>query len=144
MKHFDRRLVLFTVYALGLCGVLAVARWLPDRTLSRTVHDIRLLIDSQYVEEAEGRSLCYGAAKGMVESLDAHSTVFDASAFEHFRGDAEGPPPSCAGAADPRGLPLSVPPRRRYRAVWNQCLKAIFCVWDAASRCDPPAPLLQF
>jgi len=47
-------------------------------------------IKSEYVEEPKAKDLIYGALKGMLGSLDAHSQFLDPDAYNELRVDTEG------------------------------------------------------
>jgi len=48
------------------------------------------IIDSDYVEEVSYKDLIYGALKGMLSSLDAHSQFLDPESYNELKVDTEG------------------------------------------------------
>lgn len=52
--------------------------------------DTIAIIQSAYVEEVKPKELIYGALKGMLASLDAHSQFMDPDAYEELKADTEG------------------------------------------------------
>lgn len=48
------------------------------------------LIQNDYVEHMDNKTLVYGAIKGMVSELDPHSTFFDPDTLKEFREETEG------------------------------------------------------
>lgn len=52
--------------------------------------DTLAIISSDYVEEVEFKDLIYGALRGMLGSLDAHSQFLDPDAYNELKVDTEG------------------------------------------------------
>src|SRR3989338_696678 len=52
--------------------------------------DTLAIIQSDYVEEAKPKNLIYGALKGMLSSLDAHSQFMDPDTYNELKVDTEG------------------------------------------------------
>ncbi|MFC1704460.1 S41 family peptidase [Candidatus Omnitrophota bacterium] len=48
------------------------------------------IIESEYVKEIESQDLIYGALKGMLSSLDAHSQFLDPDIYSELKVDTEG------------------------------------------------------
>lgn len=48
------------------------------------------LIDTNYVEEVDNKTLVYGAIKGMMGELDPHSTFMDPDTLKEFREETQG------------------------------------------------------
>ncbi len=52
--------------------------------------DTLAIIQSEYVDEVEPKNMIYGALKGMLSSLDAHSQFMDLDAYNELKVDTEG------------------------------------------------------
>jgi len=55
-------------------------------TFTQVMH----LIETNYVEDVENKTLVYGAIKGMLAELDPHSTFFDPDTLKEFREETQG------------------------------------------------------
>lgn len=52
--------------------------------------DTIAIIDSEYVDESKPKDLIYGALKGVLSSLDAHSQFMDPDTYNELKVDTEG------------------------------------------------------
>lgn len=52
--------------------------------------DVFALIQSSYVEEADSQELIYGAVRGMLETLDPHSSFMTPEMYEDMQADTHG------------------------------------------------------
>lgn len=52
--------------------------------------DVLALIQSSYVEEADSQDLLYGAIRGMLETLDPHSSFLTPDMYEDMKADTHG------------------------------------------------------
>lgn len=84
-----------------LCGVIVAgsvaADAVPTQTRARDRYrtldafaEALSYISNQYVDAVDERKLVYGAVKGMVDQLDAHSTFLPPQRYERLRQDTEG------------------------------------------------------
>lgn len=55
-------------------------------TFTQVMH----LIENNYVEEVENKTMVYGAIKGMLGELDPHSTFLDPDTLKEFREETQG------------------------------------------------------
>ncbi len=55
-------------------------------TFTQVMH----LIETNYVEDVENKTMVYGAIKGMLEELDPHSTFLDPETLKEFREETQG------------------------------------------------------
>lgn len=83
-------LLVFTVSSLALSGI---AEKKKKNDLYRQVQlfsDSLAVIYSDYVDEVKPKDLIYGALKGMLESLDAHSQFMDPDTYNELKVETEG------------------------------------------------------
>lgn len=97
--------------ALALVGALDPAAAAPrDRLAPLDAFAAALSrIGTDYVEPRDERALIYGAIRGMVDTLDPHSTFFGPAAYRRLREDTEGEFGGVGlevGAAPDRGAPI--------------------------------------
>jgi len=55
-------------------------------TFTQVMH----LIETNYVEDVDNKTIIYGAIKGMLGELDPHSTFFDPETLKEFREETQG------------------------------------------------------
>jgi carboxyl-terminal processing protease len=83
--------------AAALAAALSIAAWTPVRSgVAQTYEEIRLIVDvlqhiqSQYVEERDVKTLVYGAAQGMVRTLDPFSQFMEPDQYKDMRTETKG------------------------------------------------------
>lgn len=84
--------VLAGVLMIGALGVLPYAYSAADKTYEqlKILVDILTYIRDNYVEEADTKKLIYGAAHGMVRTLDPFSQFMDPDAHKEIKTETEG------------------------------------------------------
>lgn len=93
-RHPSRRKVAIAAAAAAV-GLCAVAAFATPRTASpyhrlRTFARVLSHIERGYVDEVDGDTLIEGAIRGMVRSLDPHSSYMSAEDYRILKGDTEG------------------------------------------------------
>jgi carboxyl-terminal processing protease len=96
---FKYKTILFWVFAIVFTTFL-MGRWslLEDVSAGEDDHYARIktftetlsLVKKNYVEEVEEKDLVYGAIKGMLSSLDPHSSFMPPEAFKEMKIDTKG------------------------------------------------------
>ncbi len=96
---FKYKTVLFWVFAILLTTFL-LGKWnlIEDVNAGEDNHYARIktftetlsLVKKNYVEEVEEKDLVYGAIKGMLSSLDPHSSFMPPEAFKEMKIDTKG------------------------------------------------------
>lgn len=90
-----KRLLLLAAVLLGLFCQPGLA----DETVGNTETDYRnlevltdvlSLVRNSYVEDADSQELIYGAVRGMLETLDPHSSFLTPEMFEDMQADTQG------------------------------------------------------
>ena len=86
-------------FVAGIIFATAVGTWaVPSKSQSSsdrykaldTFAQALSYISNDYVDDVDERKLIYGAVKGMVDRLDAHSTFLPPKRYERLRQDTEG------------------------------------------------------
>ncbi len=92
-----RRFIAVLILVSVVFGVYSVVSSATDKKkkddLYRQVElfsDTLAIIQSEYVDEVEPKNMIYGALKGMLSSLDAHSQFMDLDAYNELKVDTEG------------------------------------------------------
>jgi len=99
MKRY-RSVILWTLMGLTLFTILAISKWtlldnasaLENESYKRLkifAEAITLLKDN-YVEDIDDKQLIYGAIKGMLSSLDPHSSFMTPEAYKEMQVDTKG------------------------------------------------------
>lgn len=91
-KIFFFVIVLATVFLATSITVSAVEKKKKD-DLFRQVElfsDALAIVQTDYVSEVSSRDMIYGALKGMISSLDAHSQFMDPDTYRELKVDTEG------------------------------------------------------
>ena len=86
-------LMAIAVSSVAISGALSGAEKKQKNDLFRQVElfsDALAIIQTDYVDEAESKDLIYGALKGMLSSLDAHSQFMDPDTYNELKVDTEG------------------------------------------------------
>jgi len=91
-----KRIFIFTFVSLGILMATSLAISSNDRKkkddLYRQVElfsDTLAIIDTEYVDDSKPKDLIYGALKGMVASLDPHSSFMDPETYNELKVDTE-------------------------------------------------------
>jgi carboxyl-terminal processing protease len=91
MKH------IITIAAVLVCfgfhtGIVAakVTNSADDYRNLEVLTDVLSLIESSYVEETDSQSLIYGAVRGMLETLDPHSSFLTPDMYEDMQAETQG------------------------------------------------------
>ncbi len=97
VNHFNRKLLLLIVFISFLGMLIGMVR---NRRVSAVTDDIyeeiRVFTDvlnhlqEDYVEETESRSLIYGAIKGMLDTLDPHSSFMPPEVYREMQMETQG------------------------------------------------------
>ena len=95
MRNSKIILLSFLVFLFGVTIGLTQSHKVP--TLSNSVYeelkvfsDVLGLIQKDHVEEAKSRDLIYGAIKGMLETLDAHSAFMPPETYKEMQAETKG------------------------------------------------------
>ena len=86
-------LMAIAVSSVAISGALSGAEKKQKNDLFRQVElfsDTLAIIQTDYVDEAKPKDLIYGALKGMLSSLDAHSQFMDPDTYNELKVDTEG------------------------------------------------------
>lgn len=96
----NKRILRSSILILITIGIVTVASiafskgdWLKRDELYRNVDlfsDGFTIIHNDYVEEVDSKELVYGALKGMLSSLDAHSQFMDPDTYNELKVDTTG------------------------------------------------------
>jgi carboxyl-terminal processing protease len=84
--------IVFTTFLMGRWSLLEDVNAEEDDHYSRikTFTETLSLVKKNYVEEVEEKDLVYGAIKGMLSSLDPHSSFMPPEAFKEMKIDTKG------------------------------------------------------
>lgn len=94
MIRINKRKFLIVVLILFVAGFLFGQKMVQAK--SETYEDLKIftqaleLVKRQYVEDPNSRELIYGAIKGMLNSLDPHSSFMNERAFKEMDMDIKG------------------------------------------------------
>lgn len=91
-KYFVAGSILIGVLCLGSVGFTAATKAKKDDIFKQVelFADSLTVVQSEYVEEPKAKDLIYGALKGMLSSLDAHSQFMDPDTYNELKIDTEG------------------------------------------------------
>ena len=87
--------VLALIFVIASTGVL-IGRWSIVGAEGEGYEDLKVftealtMIKKNYVEEAKTKDLVYGAIKGMLSSLDPHSSFLNPEAFKEMQAETKG------------------------------------------------------
>jgi carboxyl-terminal processing protease len=80
-----------------LAAGITAASWMPVRSgVEQTYESLKLVVDvlqhiqTQYVEEKDPKALVYGAAKGMVQTLDPFSQFMEPDQYKDMKTETQG------------------------------------------------------
>ncbi|NQT07070.1 MAG: S41 family peptidase [Candidatus Omnitrophica bacterium] len=96
MKRSKLLIAIFIFISLTVTVTLSVSAFGKKDNKSNLYAQIELFSDAityvmtNYVDEVNGKDLIYGALKGMLSSLDAHSQFLDPDSFKDIREDTKG------------------------------------------------------
>ncbi|MFH1848234.1 MAG: S41 family peptidase [Candidatus Omnitrophota bacterium] len=98
-EYMRKKILVFTIAAILIIGITASAQEATKKIRqdrSDLYKQIELfasalsLVRSDYVDEVSAKDIVYGALKGMLMSLDAHSQFMTPETYEDMRVDTEG------------------------------------------------------
>ena len=93
--NFKIVLMIFAVFLIGV--LIGSGQYQKVSALSNTTfEDLKLfsdvihIVQKDYVEETKSKDLIYGAIKGMLETLDPHSSFMPPSMFKEMQEETKG------------------------------------------------------
>lgn len=90
MRKLITLIILLLLYSPSMVLCSAVPEREEDYQSLELFTDVLTLIQNSYVEETDTRELIYGAVRGMLETLDPHSSFMTPEMYEDMQADTHG------------------------------------------------------